>query len=170
MAKTEDLVLARAIADSAVPLIGAPEDFGPLLELVGDARCVLIGEATHGTHEFYRLRAQLTKSLIVLKGFVAVAAEADWPDAYRVNRYVRGLTRDAGAADAPGALREPRLQRAIGVLYRPETERVSHYFRTAMPDQFDALIHVDRSRALEPLERTAEWEKGEAPETFPTGM
>jgi len=75
-------------------------DFDPLLELVGDARCVLIGEASHGTHDFYRQRAQLTKRLIVEKNFSAVAAEADFPDAQRVNRYVRGLTDDRDAGEA----------------------------------------------------------------------
>jgi erythromycin esterase-like protein len=76
------------------------EDFDPFMELIGGSRCVLLGEATHGTHEFYRLRAQLTKRLISEKGFSAVAAEADWPDAHRTNRFVRGLGTDADAADA----------------------------------------------------------------------
>ena len=84
------------------PLTGSPEDFDPLLALVGDARMVLIGEASHGTHEFYRIRAAITKRLIAEKGFTAVAAEADWPDAYRVNRYVRGAGDDADAAEALG--------------------------------------------------------------------
>ena len=59
------------------------------------------------------------------------------------------------------------MERAIGVIYRPETERVSHYFQARLADQFDAVIHFDETRAVEPLERTAEWETGEAPETFP---
>jgi erythromycin esterase-like protein len=67
-------------------------------------------------------------------------------------------------------LREPRLQRAIGVIYRPETERFSHYFHARLADQFDALIHLDETLAVEPLERSAEWEAGEAPETFPFGV
>jgi erythromycin esterase-like protein len=422
-------------------------DLDPLIEFVGDARCVLVGEATHGTHEFYRIRAQLTKRLIVDKGFCAVAAEADWPDAYRAGRFLRGTGADADAVDAladfqrfpawmwrnadvldfigwlrthndalespekvgfygldlyslhasigavlryldradpesakraryrygcfehfgedaqaygyatsagltpdcerevvsqllemqrerskilrrdglaledeqfeaeqnarvvmnaeqyyrsmfegrisswnlrdshmadtldallrqlgrrfehpkvvvwahnshigdaratemgeagelsigqlvrerypgnafligfstytgtvtaasawggpterkevrpglrgsyedlfhrtgvpsfllplvdlgevTGALRERRLQRAIGVVYRPQTERRSHYFETSLPSQFDAIIHLDRTRALEPLEKTADWERGEAPDTFPTGL
>ena len=101
-----DEFLARAVADTVLPLSGTAEDFAalheldPLLELIGDARCVLIGESTHGSHEFYHLRAQLTKRLIVERGFAAVAAEADWPDAYRVNRYVRGLGSDEEAIDA----------------------------------------------------------------------
>jgi erythromycin esterase-like protein len=65
------------------------------------------------------------------------------------------------------SLRAPRLERAIGVIYRPETERQSHYFRARLPDQFDAVLHFDGTRAVEPLETTAEWETGEAPETFP---
>ena len=433
---------------TAHPLRGAAQDFDPLLELAEDARIVLIGEATHGTHEFYRQRAQLTKRLILEKGFVAVAAEADWPDAYRVNRYVRGIGHDSEAeeslrgfkrfpawmwrnadvldfvgwlrehndeldasekvgfygldlyslhasieavlqylektdpeaakraryryacfehfgedpqaygyaasfglspncerevieqllemrdrrrdllkrdglavedelfeaeqnarvvknaeeyyrtmflgrvsswnlrdthmadtldallahldrrvgkakvvvwahnshvgdaratqmgeagelnigqlarerhpgearligfstyhgtvtaasdwggpaerkrirpalpgsyeelfhqagtpafllvlrdlgGEAAGALREPRLQRAIGVIYLPETERASHYFHARLPEQFDAILHIDKTRALEPLERTSEWERGELPETYPVGV
>jgi erythromycin esterase-like protein len=82
------------------PFSSSMADFDPVLELVGDASCVLIGEASHGTHEFYRQRAQLTKRLIIEKGFTAVAVEADWPDAYRVNRYVRGLGQDQSAQEA----------------------------------------------------------------------
>ncbi|GMU01253.1 hypothetical protein KH5H1_53730 [Corallococcus caeni] len=447
MATREDALLVRAIAETVQPLQGTREDFDPLLDLVGDARCVLIGEATHGTHEFYRLRALLTRRLIEEMGFSAVAVEADWPDAYRINRYVRAMGTDAdavesladfqrfpswmwrnadvldfagwlrthndrrparekvgfygldlyslhasmgavltyldradpeaakrarhryacfehfgedpqdyghattlglspgcerqviaqlrelqreresllhrdgplaedaqfeaeqnarvvqnaeeyyrsmfhgrvsswnlrdthmadtldtllaflarrsgdarivvwahnshvgdaratemggagevnlgqltrqrhpgetrligfstyrgtvtaasnwgGAAErksvrhglpgsceslfhqvglpgflldlrelgeAAGALRERRLQRAIGVIYRPDTERMSHYFHTRLPEQFDAMLHLDETRALEPLERTAGWERGEAPETYPTGL
>jgi erythromycin esterase-like protein len=68
------------------------------------------------------------------------------------------------------ALHQPRLERAIGVIYRPETERRSHYFHARLPDQFDALLHIDETRAVEPLERSAEWVRGEVPETFPTGI
>jgi erythromycin esterase-like protein len=67
----------------------APDGLDPLLEAIGDARLVLIGEATHGTHEFYRTRAALTQALVTRKSFNLVAVEADWPDAYRVNRWVR---------------------------------------------------------------------------------
>ena len=69
----------------------------PLLDRIGDAQFVLLGEASHGTHEFYAARARLTKRLIAEKGFVAVAVEADWPDAYRANRYVRGAGADPNA-------------------------------------------------------------------------
>jgi erythromycin esterase-like protein len=63
-------------------------------------------------------------------------------------------------------LRTPRLERAIGVIYRPETERQSHYFHARLSDQFDAVLHFDETRAVQPLESTAEWEAGEVPETF----
>ncbi len=92
--------LAQAIAEQATPVVGARTDFDPLVERIGDARFVLLGGATHGSHEFYRIRADLTKRLIREKGFSAVAVEADWPDAYRINRYIRGVGRDLDAADA----------------------------------------------------------------------
>lgn len=94
--------LTDAVREAAHPLTGAASDYDPLMELIGDARFVLIGEASHGTHEFYRERAEITKRLIQEKGFTAVAVEADWPDAYRVNRYVRGVSDDATSADALG--------------------------------------------------------------------
>jgi erythromycin esterase-like protein len=81
-------------------LTGAPDDFDAVLRLVGDARFVLVGEASHGTHEFYRIRAEITKRLIREKGFTSVAVEADWPDAYRVNRYVQGRSVDDDAEEA----------------------------------------------------------------------
>jgi erythromycin esterase-like protein len=92
--------LSRQLEAVAQPLTGAPEDYEPLLDLIGDARFVLLGEASHGTHEFYRERAQITKRLIQEKGFTAVAVEADWPDAYRVNRYVRGVSDDTESVEA----------------------------------------------------------------------
>ena len=75
-------------------LTGAGEDFDPLLELAGDAKYVLLGEATHGTHEFYKARAEITRRLIQEKGFTVIAWEADWPDALRVNRYIQGQSQD----------------------------------------------------------------------------
>ena len=88
------------VRERARPLKGDPAQYDALLEGIGDARVVLLGEATHGTHEFYRERAFITRRLIAEKGFTAVAVEADWPDAYRVNRYVRGQSTDEGAAQA----------------------------------------------------------------------
>ena len=65
---------------------------------------------------------------------------------------------------------EPRLERAIGVIYRPETERQSHWFTARVATQFDALDHIDVTRAVEPLERGRMWEAGEPPETYPSGL
>ena len=96
----DDHDLVNAIRRSAHSLTGESTDFDPLLTLIGDSRFVLIGEATHGTHEFYRLRAQITKRLIMEKGFNAVAVEADWPDAYRINQFVRFESKDQDAVDA----------------------------------------------------------------------
>jgi erythromycin esterase-like protein len=67
-------------------------------------------------------------------------------------------------------LRKKRLERAIGVIYRPESERLSHYFEACLPPQFDAVIHLDETRALQPLERTSEWDAGKLPETYPTTL
>jgi len=67
-------------------------------------------------------------------------------------------------------MRFPRLERAIGVVYRPEDERRSHYQFARLSDQFDAVIHVDRTHAVEPLEKTIHWEHGEVDETYPTGL
>jgi len=92
--------LANAVHENAHPLTGTASDYDPLMDQVSDARFVLLGEASHGTHEFYRERAQITKRLIQQKGFNAVAVEADWPDAYRVNRFVRGENNDTEAIDA----------------------------------------------------------------------
>jgi erythromycin esterase-like protein len=67
-------------------------------------------------------------------------------------------------------LSKPRLERAIGVIYRPETERQSHYFRAFMRQQFDAVFHFDDTRALEPLEKPERWHEIEPPETYPFGI
>jgi erythromycin esterase-like protein/predicted phosphoribosyltransferase len=86
-------------------LTGTQSDYDPLIERAAGARFVLIGEASHGTHEFYRARAEVTRRLIVEAGFEAVAVEADWPDAWRVNRYVRGESDDADPDEALGDFR-----------------------------------------------------------------
>jgi erythromycin esterase-like protein len=94
----------RAILDAirreAHPLTGDHRDYDALMALIGDARIVLLGEASHGTHEFYRERARVTKRLIAEHGFTAVAIEGDWPDAQRVNRYIRGAREDRDAEEA----------------------------------------------------------------------
>jgi erythromycin esterase-like protein len=116
-------------------------------------------------------------------GEVTAAHEWDEPAALRTVRpslpgsYER-LFHDSGLGsfmlplatpDVARVLGGPRLERAIGVLYRPETERASHYFMARLPEQFDLLVHIDRTRALEPLEK---WGRHEVdlPETYPTGV
>ncbi|MEO6421308.1 MAG: erythromycin esterase family protein [Candidatus Nitrotoga sp.] len=88
------------IKADARPVVGDHNDYDALMSIIGDARLVLLGEASHGTHEFYRERARITERLIKEKNFTAVAVEADWPSAYRVNRYVRGISNDVSAAEA----------------------------------------------------------------------
>lgn len=89
-------------------MLGETSDYRPLLDLIGDARFVLLGEATHGTHEFYRARADITKLLIKEKGFIGMAVEADWPDAYRVNRFIQHIgTDDEAIAALDGFKRFP---------------------------------------------------------------
>lgn len=89
-----DAPLLKAIRDVAQPVEGSERDHDGLLQMVGERAFVLLGEATHGTHEFYAMRAGITRRLISECGFDAVAVEADWPDAYRLNRYVRGTSDD----------------------------------------------------------------------------
>lgn len=95
--------LLRETGEAIESLESAPMD--PLLERIGDARLVLLGEASHGSAEFYRMRARITRALIERKGFTVVALEADWPDAARVNRYIDHLppapTRAAAFARFP---------------------------------------------------------------------
>jgi erythromycin esterase-like protein len=100
MAISNDEVLITAVQQAAHPLLGAAQDYDSLMDLIGDARYVLLGEASHGTHDFYHARAEITRRLIEEKGFSAVAVEADWPDAYRVNRFVRGAGEDEFAVQA----------------------------------------------------------------------
>ena len=130
----------------------------------------------------------------VLVGFttykVAVTTSSDWDEpaerkrvrpalkeSYEALFHETGVPRFLlnlrGSGQATASLREPRLERAIGVIYRPETERQSHYFYARLPAQFDAVLHFDETRAVEPLERTARWQEGEAgevPETCPSGL
>ena len=94
------LSLPNRVGAAAHELVGSPEDFDPVMDLVGNARLVLIGEASHGTHEFYRIRAQISKQLIAQRGFNAIAVEADWPDAYRVNCFVHGVSNDLDSVEA----------------------------------------------------------------------
>lgn len=107
MAYISELELVDEVVSSEIHELRFDEitDYDPLLEAIDDRRFVLIGEASHGTHEFYRERAQITKRLIKEKGFDAVAVEADFPDAYRVNRYVRGEGNDADSVESLGGFK-----------------------------------------------------------------
>ena len=153
---------------------------------VGDARAT--ERANIGEHTVGQLVRERDSGDCVLVGFTTysgtVTAADDW-GAPAVRKRVRPalsgsveeLFHEVGEeafavpfSAAPGtaeALRSARLERAIGVIYRPDTERQSHYFRARLADQFDVVIHIDDTRAVEPIERTAGWERGEVPETFP---
>ncbi len=152
---------------AAHSLTGAADDYDPLLDLIGEARYVLVDEASTYT------------------GTVTAASDWDGPaERKRVRPALRdsyeALFHEAGLArlllrlrddnEATRSLRSPRLERAIGVIYLPETERISHYFHARLPDQFDAVLHFDATRAVEPLERTAQWQPGEPVETYPYGV
>jgi erythromycin esterase-like protein len=154
---------------------------------LGDARATEMGAARELNlgqlvRETYGAEAMLV-GMTTYAGTVTAASE--WggpaerktvlpalPGSYEAVFHATGLPRlllmlnDSGGARE--RLRRRRLERAIGVLYLPETERVSHYFETSLPEQFDAVVHIDETRALEPLERTAAWHSGEVPETYPS--
>lgn len=156
---------------------------------LGDARATemaLRGEWNVG--QLLRLRYA---EKAVLVGFTTyhgtVTASSDWggeAERKRVRPALHGsfeaLFHDVGLkrfllllreeSHIKAAMRKPLMERAIGVIYRPETERLSHCFHARLSDQFDAVIHFDETRAVEPLERTAAWEAGEVPETFPSGI
>jgi erythromycin esterase-like protein len=91
------------------------------------------------------------------------ALEGSWEDVF----HKRGLPR---FLVDPERLRGRRLERAIGVIYQPETERRSHYFHARLANQFDAVVHVDESTAVRPLETVAAREAAELPETYPWGV
>ena len=188
-----------------------PSDVLPaLLYLIGDARVVLIGEATHGTDEFYSIRSALTKALIRSKqgwgelnlgqlarqrhadrvfliGFTThtgtVTAAREWDELAERRRVTPSLAGSyerlfhntdverfvLATSAARDALAEPRLERPIGVIYKPESERASHYFRAQMAEQFDAVIPIDTPSALTPLEQRS-GENSDLPETYPTGV
>lgn len=135
-------------------------------EHFGDAACYLLGFTTHA-------------------GTVTAASDWDAPAERKAVRpslpgSVERLFHDTGVErfflslrDRPelaAPLAEPSLERAIGVVYRPETERMSHYFHVRLSRQFDGVVHIDRSSALDPLDRTAEWSAEEMPDTYPSGI
>ena len=108
MRPTTQDAMRQALRDGAIPLsdsAASAADVASIVERIGTARIVLLGEASHGTHEFYALRAAITRRLIETRGFRAVAIEGDWPDSRRVDRYVRGMSQDADASAALGGFR-----------------------------------------------------------------
>jgi erythromycin esterase-like protein len=156
------------LGDARATQMGEEGEFnvGQLVRERHGANAVLIGLTTHhGTvtaasnwdapAERKQVRPALDQSFEALFHDVAIP---------------RFLLTFRNSEHATAALRERLLERAIGVIYRPETERASHYFRASLSKQFDAVVHFDETRAVEPLERTVEWERGEVPETFPTGI
>ncbi|HEX6290362.1 MAG TPA: erythromycin esterase family protein [Herpetosiphonaceae bacterium] len=156
---------------------------------LGDARATEMGESGElNVGQLVRERYGRESFLIGFSTYTgSVTAASDWgapPERKRVRPGLKGsyealfhavgmpafLLNLRARHPAIDELRQERLQRAIGVIYRPETERLSHYFHARLPEQFDALLHLDETRAVEPLDRTAEWESGEPPETYPTGL
>ncbi|MFP5277327.1 MAG: erythromycin esterase family protein [Acidobacteriota bacterium] len=151
---------------AAIPLSFDPEDYDPLLDWIGTRRVVLLGESSHGTHDFYRERAAITRRLIEEKGFNAIAIEGDWPDAHRVHRFLTGRGPDSNARDALGGFqRFPAwMWRNMDVLAlldwlqafnskRPRTEKVGFYgldlysLHASMRAVLDYLDKVDPEAA-----------------------
>ena len=156
---------------------------------LGDARATQMGERGEwNVGQLARRRWKRDAMLIGMTTYAGtVTAATDWggpakrkrvrpalagsfEDLFHKTGIERFILSMMPGGDSKGVLRVPRLERAIGVIYRPETERASHYFHASLSDQFDAVIHIDESRAVEPLERTGVWEAGEVAETFPTGI
>ena len=154
---------------------------------VGDARHTQMGR--HGELNIGQLVRQWVGDDCVIVGFTThdgdVTAASEWggpterkrvraslPDSYEA--LFHSWTKACGPTFLvrTDAVRLPDnlLERAIGVIYRPETERTSHWFHADLAQQFDAVIHVDRSHALHPIERTPLWDMGEPPETYPSGL
>jgi erythromycin esterase-like protein len=152
---------------------------------VGDARATEVGsQGEVSIGQLVRERHAGDCRLIGFTTYTGTVTAADGWDGPAGRRWVRPalpgsveeLCHEAGekeflvALGQPGrageVLRAARLERAIGVVYRPDTERYSHYFQARLADQFDAVIHIEETRAVEPLERTAGWERGELPETY----
>ncbi len=98
--------LISLINQNAIPIVSS--NYSSLLDNIGDSRFVLIGEATHGTHEFYQTRIEITQQLIKEKGFMAVAIEGDWPDSHRVHRFIQGRSDDTSISALDDFQRFPR--------------------------------------------------------------
>ncbi len=155
---------------------------------IGDARCTEMSD--RGEFNVGQLARQRYGNDCALIGFTTyegtVTASSDWGGPAERKRVRPGLSAshesllhttnaqrfwmDLTQPSVHEVMSVPRLERAIGVIYRPQTERGSHYFEARLGDQFDALIHLDHTTALEPLERTSLWDAGEPPETYPSGI
>ncbi|CAA9587481.1 Protein-L-isoaspartate O-methyltransferase [uncultured Synechococcales cyanobacterium] len=156
---------------------------------LGDARATDMGKA--GQWNVGQLMRERYGKQTVLVGFTTytgtVTAASNWgeppqlkqvrpalPDSYEALFHSTGLPRFLlnlrASNQAIVELRQNRLERAIGVIYRPDTERYSHYSYACLPDQFDAIIHIDDTRAVEPLDGAPHQGTGEAPETFPSTL
>ena len=154
---------------------------------LGDARATEMGRRGElNLGQLVRQRYGRDSALVGFSTYTgSVTAASDWGDPAQTKRVRPGLE---GSYEAlfhsfgmprfllsleegrlPPAILDERLQRAIGVIYRPETERLSHYFHARLAEQFDAMIHIDETRALAPLEPYSE-KSAEAPETYPTGV
>lgn len=175
MANLATALAIDAIKAHAKPCTGSPADFDPLLEQIGNSPYVLIGEASHGTHEFYRTRAQITQRLITDKGFRAVAIEGDWPDAYRVHKYLQGVGGDRDAAEAlSGFQRFPAWMwrnadilnflgwaRSFSENLAPDAERVGFYgldlysLHASMAAVIEYLERIDPPAAVRARQRYA---------------
>jgi len=156
---------------------------------VGNALATQMGR--HGEFNIGQLCREHFGEEAVLIGFttftgtVTAASEWDGPAEHKavrpaLSRSYEMLMHQAGIGnflldfhehrEMAELLRPMRLERAIGVVYHPETERQSHYFAASLPEQFDAIFHIDETRAVEPLERSVLWEAGEVEETYPSGL
>lgn len=185
MADTLDAILAHLARKGLPPKVVVWAHNSHL----GDARATSLGEEGElNLGQLVRERHGVAARNIGFSTYEgAVTAAHDWDGDAEKMRVRRGLPgsyealfhevgfeqffldlRDLG--EASGALREARLQRAIGVVYRPESERFSHYFHARIAEQYDGVIHFDRTYAVRPLERHGDHVEGEAPETFPSSL
>jgi erythromycin esterase-like protein len=155
---------------------------------LGDARATQMGDGGElNVGQLVRERYGREAVLIgftTYRGTVTAASEWDGPterkvvrpaleDSYEALFHQVGQPRFLLTWDDSGVVEElahRRLERAIGVIYLPQTERLSHYFLATLPDQFDAVLHFDETRAVEPLDLPSGWITSDAPETFPTGL
>ncbi|HUP11898.1 MAG TPA: erythromycin esterase family protein [Niastella sp.] len=121
------------------------KDLDALINAAGERMVVMLGEASHGTHEYYTWRTAISKRLIEEHGFNFIAVEGDWPDCYKINRYVKRY-KDAGTAGR---------------------EKYGNYVPTVMSLRYDAFIFLHSTKALHPLHLPA---VNKIPETYPFGV